>query len=293
MASTPSFRVEAPHFFALMRGASNVALYSVSTPIRSAPPRTAASPRRRSVFDVWTEKFFRSGRVAPLVFAPCGSAVVVLDSVGWHAHRLAQEESWRRFHPGVRLCTLGEIGPRASPEFVALVAEKMPGYVFAPKAVVAGGAFGVRRASDLLSIRNVLFFADARCLAPSQFLGASCGISKMACSPSDRRLLCPSMCEAAPLNAGFCLFGRAAEWEEALEPLRSFTGVAGHISEQTLVHNMMHLNGAHELPPERYRLEFGDSVSPRDNALDHPTVLRHYVGSVRHKMWLHKTVFYS
>jgi len=198
-------------------------------------------------------------------------------------------------HPCVQCQELGELDVSPPPELAALVEEKMPNYYLARKLLLLV-AISARQQPTLYADSDVLFF-PASDVSPLLDFSGELWCLKDCMWALDSRLVTAQTQEGTsgitPVNSGFCLFGRAPEWEKAFEPLRAFDGELDHVSEQTLVHNMMHFNDARELPTDRFRLQIEDQYRRDDFALLRPTVLRHYVGFVRHKMWLHAPVFYT
>jgi len=198
-------------------------------------------------------------------------------------------------HPCVQCREFAELDVAPPPSLAALVEEKMPGYFFAPKLLLLI-AISLHPEPALYTDSDVLFF-PAQDVSPLLDFSGELWYLKDCLWSLDSRLLAPQMGEGAPniapVNAGFGLYGRAPQWDEALQPLRTFNGTPEHVSEQTLVHNMMHFNGARQLPDDRFLLQVEDKGSRRDPAQQANVVLRHYVAAVRHKMWLHAPVFYS
>jgi len=217
--------------------------------------------------------------------------VVVSDGTLSPAHK----EHLRANHPCVECRELDELEVTAPPELAALLEQKMPGYHFARKLLLLVATSGGAEAA-LYTDSDVLFF-PASDVSPLLDFNGELWYARDCKWSLDAPLLLPETRDEsagiAPVNSGFCLFGRRANWQEALEPLRTFEGAPPTFLDQTITHNMMHLNGARELPIERFFLDDRDRGSRRDLALLHPVVMRHYVTSTRHKMWLHGREFYS
>lgn len=206
----------------------------------------------------------------------------------------AQKEHLAANHPSVECRELDELEAPPPPELAALVEEKMAAYYLARKLLLLT-AISKGHEPALYTDSDVLFF-PASDVSPLLDFGGELWYARDCRWSLDARLL---LLEArdesagiAPVNSGFCLFGREPEWDKAFEPLRNFEGAPEHVSEQTIIHNMMHRNGARELPTARFFLDDTDRGSRRDLALLHPAVMRHYVTSTRHKMWLHEREFY-
>ncbi len=196
-------------------------------------------------------------------------------------------------HPCVECRELEELD--VPPWVAALVEEKMAGFYLARKLqLLVAISGGVEPA--IYTDSDVLYFAAPDVSPLGGFAGKSWFLRDCVPSLDARLLTSQGGSEAsvlAPVNSGFCLFGCGWEWEEALEPLHSFQGAPQHFSEQTIVHNVMHFNGAHPLPSDRFLLTIEDRHVRSDLAVSGAIVLRHYVRTVRHKMWLRDPATYS
>lgn len=90
---------------------------------------------------------------------------------------------------------------------------------------------------------------------------------------------------APPVNAGFFVVRRPLRWDGALARLGALDGDAGHWSEQTAVHLAMHASGARPLDPRRFVVADDDAWRWGDAHAGPHLALRHYVTTVRHKLW--------
>jgi hypothetical protein len=88
-----------------------------------------------------------------------------------------------------------------------------------------------------------------------------------------------------PVNSGLLLLLRPIDWSLAIERFLELEGEANFFTNQTLVHLVMHANGARPLDPARYVLQLDDQFIYPDRYAAPHLVLRHYVNPVRHKMW--------
>jgi hypothetical protein len=134
---------------------------------------------------------------------------------------------------------------------------------------------------------DILFFAGAATLmqdidttsAPALYL-PDC----KDCS-ADPRVLRDVSESKHPVNSGLLLLLRPLDWSIAVRRLLELDGKPNFFTNQTLVHLVMHANGAHSLDPARYVLQLDDQVVYRDRYAGRNLVLRHYVSPVRHKFW--------
>lgn len=88
-----------------------------------------------------------------------------------------------------------------------------------------------------------------------------------------------------PVNSGLVLLLRPLDWSLALSRLLELEGEPNFFTNQTLVHLVMHANGAQPLDPTRYVLQLDDQFIYPDRYAGPHLVLRHYVNPVRHKFW--------
>lgn len=134
---------------------------------------------------------------------------------------------------------------------------------------------------------DVLFFAGAAGLrrdaetsdAPALYL-PDC----QDCSADSRILRHPD--EASqPVNSGLLMLLRPLDWSLGIERFLALEGEPNFFTNQTIVHLVMHANGAQPLDARRYVLQLDDQfIYPDRHAASH-LVLRHYVNPVRHKFW--------
>lgn len=112
------------------------------------------------------------------------------------------------------------------------------------------------------------------------------------CWPSlDESLLKSDEEKARPLNSGFLIFQRQIDWSEAVGRMESTQSSPGFFTEQTAVHLAFRAAGAEPLPAERYIMLNDDQWGYGDSHASRPIVMRHYISSFRHKMWLQVPLF--
>jgi hypothetical protein len=127
-----------------------------------------------------------------------------------------------------------------------------------------------RELHDLTAERELRYLRD--CDGPRPFLDP-----RMLRDPSEAR---------NGVNSGFLFLGAPLDWEPALRRLESLSRRPHGFSGQTLVHLAMHGSGARPLDRARYVVADDDRTRLEDPHIGPDTVLRHYVGPVRHKFWL-------
>jgi len=134
---------------------------------------------------------------------------------------------------------------------------------------------------------DVLFFPGARDLvrdstatdAPALYL-PDC----QDCSADPRVLREPN--EALePVNSGLLMLLRPLDWSLGIRRFLELEGEPNFFTNQTLVHLVMHANGAMPLDAAKYVLQLDDQFIYPDRYAGSHLVLRHYVNPVRHKFW--------
>lgn len=88
-----------------------------------------------------------------------------------------------------------------------------------------------------------------------------------------------------PVNTGLLLLFRKLDWSLAIERFQELAGEPNFFTNQTLVHLVMHANGAQPLDPRKYVLQLDDQTICPDRYAGPALALRHYVNPVRHKFW--------
>lgn len=88
-----------------------------------------------------------------------------------------------------------------------------------------------------------------------------------------------------PVNSGLLLLFRKLEWSLGIERFLELEGEPSFFTNQTLVHLVLHANGARPLDPRKYVLQLDDQTIYPDRYAGRQLALRHYVNPVRHKFW--------
>lgn len=134
---------------------------------------------------------------------------------------------------------------------------------------------------------DVLFFAGAKDLitraaesdAPAYYLPDCYEHS------ADPRVFHLPEESANPVNSGLLLLFRPLDWSLGIARFEELEGEPNFFTNQTLVHLVLHANGAQPLDPRRYVLQLDDQTIYPDRYAGPGLVLRHYVNPVRHKFW--------
>ena len=134
---------------------------------------------------------------------------------------------------------------------------------------------------------DILFFAAAAELmkdaadtrAPALYL-QDC----QECSTDPRIFLSPNE-SREPVNSGLLFMFRPLDWSLGIERFLRLGGEPTFFTNQTVVHVVMHANGARPLDSGQYVLELDDQFIYPDRYARSGLILRHYVNPVRHKFW--------
>lgn len=274
--------INVPYHLALRLGRLRRALYVARLPalLRRPPPAGPEVPARLVSFsssgDVpeqvasWRSFLAHVGTPAELVVMSDGS------------HTEADRRLLGQVHPRVRIRPAADwLGPEVA-ECVRRYAARHP---FGKKLALFL-SLG-RDGTDLYADSDILFFPAAGSLrarvaggvAPADYL-PDCAVSL------DARLIRDAGEKTAPVNGGFALVRRPPDWAEPLARLAALAGEPGFFSEQTVVHLAMHRSGAAPLPADTHVLKADDQWRFRDFYAGQPgLVLRHYISSIRYKMW--------
>ena len=197
-------------------------------------------------------------------------------------HHPRSIELLKRIDPVVTVRPVAEFRPKNLPE-------RLQNYVAThPVGKQLGLIMSLPRFGPSLYLdADVLFFPGAAKLmldsqsssAPAFYL-ADCQESSL-----DPRILFGPNESKDPVNCGFLLLFEKLDWSLCLERFERLDGTPEYFTNQTLIHLVMHANGARPLDPERYVLQLDDQCLYRDRYADPALVLRHYVNPVRHKFW--------
>ena len=88
-----------------------------------------------------------------------------------------------------------------------------------------------------------------------------------------------------PANCGLLLLFRKLDWSLGIERFEALGEEPNFFTNQTLVHLVLHQNGARPLDPRKYVLQLDDQTIYPDRYASAEIALRHYVNPVRHKFW--------
>ncbi|CAN5410983.1 hypothetical protein BH20VER3_BH20VER3_10110 [soil metagenome] len=102
---------------------------------------------------------------------------------------------------------------------------------------------------------------------------------------SDTRILRGPDEAREPVNSGLLILFRPLDWSLGIQRYLELDGEPNFFTNQTIVHLVMHANGAKPLDPVRYNLQLDDQFIYPDIYAGPQLVLRHYVNPVRHKFW--------
>ncbi len=104
-------------------------------------------------------------------------------------------------------------------------------------------------------------------------------------SSADARILRENDEIRAPVNCGLLILFQPLDWSLGIERFLELEGEPTFFTNQTIVHLVMHANGAQPLDTARYNLQLDDQFIYPDKHAGPQLVLRHYVNPVRHKFW--------
>lgn len=102
----------------------------------------------------------------------------------------------------------------------------------------------------------------------------------------DRRMLNRDSTSSPWVNAGCVVFNRPVDFKDPINRFASLSVPGEFFTEQTIVHLAMTQAGCQPLPAGQHVLQNDDQWLWRDKYVRHDTVLRHYISSFRHKMWV-------
>ena len=104
----------------------------------------------------------------------------------------------------------------------------------------------------------------------------------------DDRLLTPADALTPPLNSGFLYLPRPLDWSGAVDRFAALPRDGGlEFTDQTMSHLAFHNAGGAALEPSAYVLALDDQFDYADrHAHRDGVVCRHYVNTIRHKMWM-------
>ena len=133
---------------------------------------------------------------------------------------------------------------------------------------------------------DVLFFPQARDLVD---LAATKSVSAFYLADfqfyGDERLVRSATETKNPVNMGFLMLFQKLDWSSGLARLQELQGVPSFFTTQTVVHFVMHANGARPFDPRKFILQVDDEFIYRDRHAGSSIAMRHYVNPIRHKLW--------
>jgi len=145
---------------------------------------------------------------------------------------------------------------------------------------------------SIYSDSDVLFFPQSSDLASLVEGPGASPFYLLDCWPSlDPRLIYREEEMRCPVNGGFLIFRSGLDWGPQMERFEAMEGEPSFFSEQTLVHLAVKAGGGQPLPPARYILRADDQTIFPDTFASQRIALRHYISSIRYKMWHHVHLF--
>ena len=88
-----------------------------------------------------------------------------------------------------------------------------------------------------------------------------------------------------PVNSGFLAAAEPLDWSAALRRFEAREGPYSFFTEQTVCHLVFHRSGGVGLDPTRFIMRNEDQWLAGDSFARRDLVLRHYISSLRYKMW--------
>jgi hypothetical protein len=197
------------------------------------------------------------------------------------SHRPRSLELLEQLHPCVTPVPLEEMASGSLPDGVRAYAKQHP--------------LG-QKLSLLISLRitrptiyvdsDVLFFDGAMKIAEPRLRARGSLFFLVDCRPSlDDRLLDVDGSLGRSVNSGFLILNRQPDWAPGLERLATLEGDPNFFTEQTVVHLVMHANGALPLDQSKFVVGIADQFQFRDAYTRTAPALRHYVRPVRYRLW--------
>ena len=134
---------------------------------------------------------------------------------------------------------------------------------------------------------DILFFPGAMALVQDSIFTHAPALYLPDCQDcsADPRVLREPNEAVSPVNSGLLLLLRPLDWSIGIRRFLELEGQPNFFTNQTIVHLVMHANGALPLNPGKYVLQLDDQFIYPDRYAGPHLVLRHYVNPVRHKFW--------
>lgn len=135
---------------------------------------------------------------------------------------------------------------------------------------------------------DVFFFASAAHLAQASTATnvSACYLKDCQDCSDDARLFRQPNEKREPVNSGLLMLFRPLDWSLGIGRFLELNGEPNFFTNQTLVHLVMHANGALPFDAQKYVLQLDDQFMYPDRYAGSHLVLRHYVNPVRHKFWM-------
>ena len=135
---------------------------------------------------------------------------------------------------------------------------------------------------------DILFFPGAVELANLLRLMENSAMYLLDCWASlDERLIENAQEKELPVNSGFVIMGCPLDWSGPLARLQRMVGDCKFFTEQTIVHLAVKANGGQPLPPATFVLRNEDQFEFVDRFANRNVAIRHYISSIRTKLWHH------
>ena len=167
--------------------------------------------------------------------------------------------------------------------------EKFRGYVTTyPMGKQLGLIMSLPRNGPALYVdSDVLFFAGAADLlpAPGETYAPAFYLKDCQDGSADARILRQPEEASNPVNSGLLMLFRPLDWSLGIRRFLELEGEPNFFTNQTIVHLVMHANGALPFDEKKYVLQLDDQFIRPDRHAGPHLVLRHYVNPVRHKFW--------
>ena len=137
---------------------------------------------------------------------------------------------------------------------------------------------------------DILFFSGAAEIGDPNNHPSKTPRYLLDCWPSlDERLIKYPTETKQPVNAGLFILEKPLDWTEAWSRWSTMTGEPAFFTEQTMVNITMKLAGGEPLPPDRYVMRNEDQFLLLDHFTPPGVAARHYISSLRYKMWARLT----
>ncbi|HTI71661.1 MAG TPA: hypothetical protein VMF06_16925 [Candidatus Limnocylindria bacterium] len=197
------------------------------------------------------------------------------------SHSPEERALLRNLHPSLTVVDYTTLlGPHLPPAVQAYAANQAMG-----KKLVVMSSMKVNRRT-IYADSDILFFPGAAEIGDITNHPSRTPRYLLDCWPSlDDRLLRDESERQTPVNAGFFILEQPLDWTEAWSRWATMVGEPKFFTEQTTVNITMKRAGGEPLPPDRYVMQNKDQYDLLDHYTQKGVVLRHYISSIRYKMW--------